>query len=81
MEQLSSLATIKSRHSRPNKPSQTLGMSTSMSPSSIFEVQSIKRHEIIVVTTTSFIRHHIEMDIHGIMYHVSKQLFTGVFGK
>jgi len=42
MEYFPSSATIKSRYSRPNEPSQTLEMSASMVPSRVFVVQSIE---------------------------------------
>jgi len=52
MEQPSTLVTKKSGHSRSNGPSQMLGMPTFMTPSSIYEVQSVETLETLVVITS-----------------------------
>ena len=73
-EQLSSLSTRKSRHFWPNGPFQMLEMPTSMAHSSAYKVQSVETLETLVVMKTCFIREHIHIGIHYIMYQASKLL-------
>jgi len=49
-------------------------MTTSMAPSSVYEVQPVETLETPVVLTTTFIRQHSGMKTHDIMYQVLKQL-------
>jgi len=74
IEQQSYSTTKNSRHSRPKKPYKMPRMPTSMAPFSISEVQPVDTHETSVILTTSFIKQEINIWIHVIMYHVSKQL-------
>lgn len=73
MDQQSSSKSRRSCQQRSNEPSQTLGMPTSLTPSSVYEEPPVDPPKNPVVMTISFIRQHINMEIHDIMYQVSKQ--------
>lgn len=79
MHQPSSSSTTKRLiQPQPNEPSRMLGMPTYVDSPSIDDVQPVKTLETLVVMTTSFIRQHIDMWIHDIMYQVSKHLADNV---